>query len=409
MIHSRVSKKFICLLGIATIFCSSTAIAQSTPSQEEMWKMIQAQQKKIEYLTKELEATKEQTEAVTEIVEARNDSTNSENNSPAWWQNTQLGGYGELHYNGGDKDEIDFHRFVLLIGHQFNDFIRLYSEIELEHSVSGDDQEGEVELEQAYIEFDIAEDQHIKAGVFLIPVGMLNERHEPTTFFGVERNAVETNIIPTTWWEAGLGFAGELPADFKYDLAFHSGLETPTDGDNAYLIRKGRQKVAKASAKDGAVTARLRWTGMPGVELGVSGQYQNDITQRTVEEDVSALLLSSHLDLRKGPFGFRALYAHWDLDGDTPKENGRDEQEGWFVEPGYYISSPIGEWGIFGRYSRFDNESGDSTDSEYQQIDTGINYWPHPQVVLKADMAFIDAPTGEENDNILNLGIGFTY
>lgn len=391
-------------------------LVQAMPSQEEMWKMLQAQQQQIKVLTEALEKTKQQVEqtdqkadAVTEAVETKTASTTSSGDTSGWWNNTQLGGYGELHYNAGEKDQIDFHRFVLMVNHQFNDRIRLFSEVELEHSLSGDDQPGEVELEQAYIEFDLAEEHRAKAGLFLVPIGMLNERHEPTTFFGVERNPVETNIIPTTWWEGGVGFSGDLPADVKYDLAVHSGLETPIEGADAFKVRSGRQKVAEATAKDGAVTGRLRWMGMSGVELGISGNYQNDVAQRALDEDVSAILLAAHTDIRKGPVGLRALYSHWDLDGDAPKANGRDEQDGWFVEPGYYFDTSIGDLGLFARYSRYDNESGDSADSEYEQIDTGLNYWPHQNVVLKADMAFIEAPSGKSDDNILNLGVGFRY
>jgi hypothetical protein len=395
------------LLAGAAIGSTSLAFAEEMPSQADMWKMIQQQQKQIDSLTKELKKTEEKAEAVTEVVESQVASGSS--GKSGWWDRTQVGGYGELHYNGGDKDQIDFHRFVLMVNHQYNERIRLFTELELEHTLSGDDKPGEVELEQAWIEFDITEEHRAKAGLFLVPVGMLNENHEPTTFFGTERNPVENNIIPTTWWEAGAGLAGEISSNLRYDLAFHSGLETPTDGDKAFKIRDGRQKVAEASANDGAVTGRLRWSVVNGVELGFSGQYQNDITQSTLNESIHAVLLAAHTNIRKGPFGFKALYAHWDLDGEAPKANGRDEQEGWFVEPAYYLDTDIGNFGVFGRYNQFDNESGNAEDSKFEQYDVGLNYWPHEQVVLKADMSFIDAPEGKKNDNILNLGVGFTY
>lgn len=392
---------------IASIFPLTAALADNMPSQAEMWKMIQAQQKQIEALTKQLQATEDKTEAVTKVVEEQGSTAQA--NTPGWWQNTQVGGYGELHYNGGDKDEIDFHRFVALINHQFNDRIRLYSEVELEHSIAGDEQNGEVELEQAYLEFDINESNRLKTGLFLVPVGMLNERHEPTTFFGVERNPVETNIIPTTWWEAGVGGSGEIAEGFKYDLALHSGLETPTSESNAFKIRNGRQKVSEATAKDPAATARLRWNGLSGVDVGISSQYQHDITQGALEDNIDALLLAAHTDIRKGAFGLRALYAHWDVDGEEAEAIGRDEQDGWFVEPAYYFNTDVGEFGLFGRYNRYDNESGDSADSEYEQIDFGLNYWPHKNVVLKADWAIINAPAGKEDDDLLNLGVGFNF
>lgn len=393
---------------ISLLFIASSAVAEM-PTQEELYQMLKEQQKEIETLKHQQKKTDQKADAVADVVESKTSLTATSSETPGWWQNTQLGGYGELHYNGGDKDQIDLHRFVFMINHQFNDKIRFFSEVEIEHALSGDDEPGEVEIEQAYVEFDLNAEHRAKAGVFLIPIGLINEHHEPTTFFGVERNPVETNIIPSTWWEAGVGVSGELPASLNYDLAFHSGLETPVDGSNAFKVRNGRQKAAEATAKDGAVTASLSWNGISGVELGGSAQYQNDVTQRTQPENVSAVLLATHANLRKGPVGLKAVYAHWSLDGETVDAVGRDQQAGWYVEPAYYFETPVGEMGIFGRYNQYDNEAGNSVDTEYKQIDVGINYWPHQNVVLKADMAFVDAPSGKKDDNIFNLGVGFTY
>ena len=152
--------------------------------------------------------------------------------------------YENLDTDDGRKKEIDFARFVLFFGHQFTDRLRFWSELELEHAISGDGEDGEIELEQAYIEYDLTPSQHIKGGMFLIPVGILNETHEPPTFYGVERNPVENRIIPTTWWEGGLAFTGGFGDAFRYDAAAHSGLFTTAE--DGYAIRAGRQKTAKA-------------------------------------------------------------------------------------------------------------------------------------------------------------------
>ncbi len=405
-----VNNQINALLGLVALTAvASPAMAEPMPSQSEMWKIIQAQQQQIKELSDKLDKTEKKADAVTEVVETKSAAGEPKSGAGSWAERTQLGGYGELHYNGGDKDKIDFHRFVLLVKHQFSDSVRMFSELELEHALTGGDEPGEVELEQAYLEFDLTKEHRAKAGLFLLPVGIINEHHEPPTFFGVERNPVESNIIPSTWWEGGVGISGEMPANLRYDLAFHSGLKTEIEGDNAFKIRGGRQKVADAEAKDGAVTARLSWLATSGVEIGAAGQYQNDITQRSQAEGVSAVMLETHADIRKGPFGLRALYAHWNLGGDAPELLGRDVQDGWYVEPAYYLSSSVGEFGFFARYNSFDNESGDSKSSDIEQVDTGINYWPVENVVLKADIAFVNQPEGKKDDNILNLGVGFAY
>jgi len=260
-----------------------------------------------------------------------------------------------------------------------------------------------VELEQAYVEYDLTADQHIKGGVFLLPVGILNETHEPATFYGVERNPVETYIIPTTWWAGGVALNGEIAPGWSYDLAVHEGLNTSASSD--YAVRSGRQKTSEADAHDLASTARVKWTGAPGVELAASVQYQENITQDNDPTAGEAWLFEVHADIRRGPFGLRSLYAFWDLDGSGPAAVGADEQTGFYVEPSYRINP---QWGVFGRYNQWDNRAGDNSDSEQVQYNAGVNFWPHPDVVLKADVQMQDNE-GEKNDNGFNLGLGYQF
>jgi hypothetical protein len=311
-----------------------------------------------------------------------------------------------MHWNSlQSKDEIDFHRFVLFIGHEFDAKTRLYSELELEHSIASSEDDGEVELEQAYIERDLTDTQHARAGVFLLPVGILNEHHEPDVFYGVERNPVETNIIPTTWWEAGVGLHGDIAPGWNYDAAVHSGFEVPLDGDEAFLVREGRQEASEATAEDPAMTARIRYQGIPGLELSLSGQYQDDVTQG-LGERARAFLWESHAVFQRGPFGIRALYAAWDIGGDQAKALGRDKQDGWYVEPSWRFNE---QWGVFARYNRWDNTAGDSADSKFRQIDVGFNYWLSEQVVLKLDYMDKNGPTSAEDDHGVNAGVGFSF
>jgi hypothetical protein len=422
MLNIKILKNATCLMGAMGAMLLTAAFAQAAsemPSREKMWQMILKQQKQIEALTAKQSKTESQLAQADEKIEATSvfaEQMQQDNASAnlGWWNKTQIGGYGELHYNGlkdsGD-DQVDLHRFVLFASHDFNDNIRFFSELEIEHSVAGEGQSGAVEIEQAYVEFDLSDTQQAKAGVFLLPVGIINETHEPAAFFGVERNPVEKNIIPATWWEAGAALNGEIGQGFSYDVAVHSGLNTPTTGGDAFKIRNGRQKVAKAQADKGAVTGRIKWTGMPGVELASSLQYQQDITQGDFSETVSATLFETHADIRKGPWGLRALYARWDLQGTAPKNIGRDEQMGWYVEPSYRWDTSVGKFGVFARYNTYDNSagSGSGTDTEFVQYDIGINYWPHSDVVLKADMQFNKDPGAGADDEILNLGIGYQF
>jgi hypothetical protein len=397
--------------------------AAKAPSAEEMWQIIQEQRElikrqnqKIDQLSSQYEKlnnqTEQNTQAVAATAEAVENAASTGNAINDWVNRSRFGGYGELHYNnldanhsdtGSDKDELDLHRFVLFFSHEFTDDIRLFSELEVEHALAGEGKDGEVEMEQMYIDFDLNEQATARAGVFLLPVGILNETHEPNTYYGTERNPIEKNIIPTTWWEGGAGLHGQFAPGWSYDVYLHSGLETSA-GDK-YAPRKGRQKTSEALAKDWAGTARIKWTGIPGLELAASAQYQDDITQSQDDDAGSATLLSAHAVYENGPFGLRALYARWDLDGDGPDSVGADKQDGFYVEPSWRIND---KFGVFARYNEWDNQAGDSDGSEKEQIDVGINYWPHEDVVVKADYMTQDFDD-EKGQKGFNLGIGYQF
>jgi hypothetical protein len=402
-------------VGLTLAMAAGLANAQPTP--DEMWKMIQKQQQQIEMLRQRLEGTNKKVEATATAVE----KAGTGGGAPGWWQRTSLGGYGELHYNGGDADELDYHRFVLFFGHQFNDRLRLFSELELEHALAKDTSDGsgpgEVELEQAWLEYDVTDRMSARAGLSLIPVGILNETHEPPTFYGVERNRVESNIIPTTWWEGGAGLAYKFDNGLRLDAQVHGGLDVPTTGSNAFKVRNGRQKVAKSTLRDPAYTGRVRYTGIAGVELASTLQYQADMTQGDPGDPrTNALLWEAHVDMKRAisdraTLGLRALYARWDLGGSAAAATGRDEQYGWYVEPSVRFKTGHGDVGFFARYSQDDNTAGDNTDSDFREISVGMNYWVHPNAVLKFDYQFQTPPDGQgtTRDNRANLGLGYQF
>jgi hypothetical protein len=288
------------------LFASTASGQEAQPTLEEMWAVIQQQQAQIEALQAELAETREGVEATNDKVaesaariEATGDFVETLAVADMAPSKTSIGGYGELHYNNisadaGDTEEIDFHRFVLFFGHEFTDRIRFFSEFELEHSLAGDGKPGEVELEQAYVEYGLSDDLYARTGLFLIPVGILNETHEPPTFYGVERNDVENIIIPSTWWEAGAALRGNFDNGLSWDASVHSGLAMPTSGGSAFRVRSGRQKVAEALASDMAATLRLRYTGIAGLELAASYQYQSDPSQVAGDGLDSGQLFAAH-------------------------------------------------------------------------------------------------------------------
>jgi len=395
----------VCMLAI-----SGGALARDDlPGREEMWKIIQQQQKQIDALMSQQKSSDAKIEETVSMVEATADAVDRKQTARA--SKTYIGGYGELHYNNledkssnTDSNEIDLHRFVLLFGHDFNEKTRFFSEFELEHAIAGEGENGAAEIEQAYIEHDITTNLSGIAGLFLVPVGIINETHEPNTFYGVERNQVEKNIIPTTWRAGGLGLSGRFGKGWYWDTTVTSGLNT-SEADR-YKPRSGRQKVSEAVANNGAATGRLKWTGLPGLELAVSLQYQDDITQGNDPLAGSATLTETHAVLERGAFGLRALYAQWNMDGEGPASIGADKQYGWYIEPAWRINQTIG---LFARYEQWDNTAGGQADSQYSQASLGANYWLNEHVVFKFDLQDQNAPEGKKELDGFNLGVGYQF
>ena len=394
--NTMKTSKLLLPLALIGLIAAPTTYAAET-STKELHKLIKLQQKQLETLEAQMEATATQIE-----------TTMAANAKGAG--KTSIGGYGELHYNNlkgegtaSDKKEIDFHRFVMFFGHEFSRTVRFWSELELEHSIAGESKAGEIELEQAYIEVDLNQKHKTRFGMTLVPVGIMNETHEPTVFYGTERNPVEKNIIPATWWAGGVSVLGELAPGWSYEVAVHEGLNT--SAAKSYKPRDGRQKTGKAQADNLAYTGRIKWTGLAGVEVAATVQQQTDITQGNDITAGSANLFELHGIYNSGPFTLKALYAQWSLDGTGPQSIGADEQSGWYIEPSFKINEKIG---VFARYNQYDNAAGNNTASEKQQTDVGVNWWVHSNVVVKADYQTQDNDGGK-NQNGFNLGMGYMF
>jgi len=401
-VNIKKSLKGLVALAIAGSFASSAIAA---PSNAEIFDMMQEMKKELKNLKAENNALKGTVEEVAVSTDEAIKAQIKLANKSTW------GGYGELHYNNlegngagvADKEAIDFHRFVLYFGHEFRDDLRFFSEFELEHSLAGEGKPGEVELEQAYIQYDYNDTTQITSGLFLMPVGIMNETHEPDTFYGVERNTVEKNIIPSTWWEAGVMVTKEIKPGLTLDVALTSGLDGTAA--SSYKIRSGRQKVAKADAISLAGIARLKYTAIPGLELGASLFVQPDFCQEKVAGCGSAKMIETHAVYKKDKFQVRALYARWDIQGNVVSTAGADQQDGYYVEPSYRFND---KWGAFARFETYDNKAGNSSDTEVDARSIGFNYWIDPTVVAKFDYVDQSKANDKDQDGI-NIGIGYSF
>ncbi|HEV7914323.1 MAG TPA: porin [Albitalea sp.] len=230
---------------------------------------------------------------------------------------TVLSSYGEINYNrpakASENAQADLRRFVLGVQHRFGAKTQFVGEVEVEHSVTSASDAGEVAIEQAYIEHQLAPQWAVRGGLFLMPAGLLNESHEPTAYYGVERNFVETAIIPTTWREGGLQVVGSFDNGLtlqtgvstgfdltKWDAASTEGAESP--------LGAVHQELALAKARDLSVFGALNWRGIPGLQLGGS-LFTGGATHGQSAASARITLWDAHARWMPGRWDLAALYS----------------------------------------------------------------------------------------------------
>ncbi|WP_430967587.1 hypothetical protein [Spongiimicrobium sp. 2-473A-2-J] len=343
-----------------------------------------------------------------------------------------VGAYGEMLYNQpeGDNGELDVQRLVLLFGYRFNDRAQFFTEIELEHVE-------EVFVEQAFVNYNLATNVNIRGGLMLVPMGIVNEYHEPTTFNGTERPAVDNVIVPTTWRELGIGVNGRFnDISLGYQAYIFNGFKsTEADGEggiSGFLqgsngLRGGRQKGIQSTIDSPTFSAKLDYYGIPGLRLGLSGYFGDTQAADDIEETDGANIGISMvgLDARYAyqRFTARGQFIYASL-SDTEAYNtltGRDlgsAVQGWYLE-GAFNLLPLGKQQklfAFARYEAYDTHA--DTDGALAQnpaydrtdITTGLTYHIAPGVVVKGDYQFRDNDDDASDvPDRLNFGIGVWF
>ena len=390
---------------------------------------IEELERKIDVLTEELRKIKEE-----QTVPEKREYKSSFGLGPAASKVYQIdrglsiGGYGEFNLRevvddrDGDDDVFDYVRLVAYLGYKFNDWIIFNSEIEFEHASTG--QEGSVSVEFATLDFLFHEAINARAGLLLVPMGFLNELHEPPFYHGNVRPDVETQIIPSTWRANGGGIFGDI-GPFSYRTYAVSGLDATGFASNN--IRGARQNGSEELANDFAWVGRADVEPILGLLLGGSAYVGNSgQDQDFAGEEVDAFtqIYELHAEYKGYGFEFRALGALLDIDdadqlslaaGETIPE----QSIGWYTELAYNVL-PIVMPGTthylapWFRYAWYDTQndvpSGFARDDtlDRQVIETGLSYKPIPQVVIKLDYRNRDADEGDLADEV-RLGAGFIF
>ena len=324
---------------------------------------------------------------------------------------------------------LDFRRFVLLVTHQFSDRIRFVSELELEHAfVEGLVEAGELELEQAYLDFLLSRAFNVRAGILLVPVGIINERHEPPVYYGVERPMVDTFIVPTTWFEVGAGVHGEVGRGWRYRVyavsPLNAALFSPEEG-----VREGRQKGSETNAGRAAATGRLEYVGLRGLTAGASFWVGDSGFEFRPVFDVPVRLFAADARYARRGMELRAQFVDVSVSNAAQLNSALTHRIG--VDPNigsgmrgalleashrFYSNPRLGEIGAFVRYDKANTQSRMPAGAvPLLQFDrdafvVGATYWPEPDIAVKMDYVIarnrssvIAAP------NSFNIGLGWWF
>lgn len=354
-------------------------------------------------------------------------------------ESTRLWGYGELNYTRPTSNaaaaKADVRRAVIGFSHAFDEDTHVYGELEWEHAIVSADDSGESEVEQLYVEHQINPIVAIRAGLSLIPLGFINERHEPTNYYGVERNFVETAIIPSTWREGGVSFLGSTDAGLRWNVGLTTGFDlgkwdATADEGRTSPLASIHQELQLAKARDVSVYASANWQGIPGFTVGGGvftggiGQGQKDF----LAKNARLTLGEAHVRWQPGPFDLSALYARGQI-SDTEALNLSFIGQPTPVPKSFWGGYVQGAWRVwehgdsslspFVRYEAFNTAAsyaavplglGVPTAQTERVWTVGLNYYLTPSVVFKADYQHFNI-TDEVlgYGNRFDLGVGYQF
>jgi hypothetical protein len=337
-----------------------------------------------------------------------------------------VGGYAQVDYNQpeGANGKMDVHRLVILFGYKFSDKVQFVTEIEYEHVK-------EVYIEQAFLNYNVSDNFNVRGGLMLVPMGIVNEYHEPTTFNGVERPSMDKSIVPTTWREIGVGVTGRFnDVNLRYQAYIFNGFTSINGtkvlgGSNG--LRNGRQKGAESTINTPNFSAKLDYYGIQGLRLGLSGYFGRTQATDDVQDidgaDVGVSMIGLDARYINKRFSARGQYINGSI-SDTEDYNTLNSAslgstlKGWYTEVAYNLLPLTKEQKLdaFVRYEKYDThasvEGSLTRNKSYDRNEwtTGLSYHVAPGAVVKADYQIFDnAVDGNKSKGQLNFGFGVWF
>lgn len=372
--------------------------------------------------------------------DVQNQFSNSAENILSSNSKLVVGGYGEVHYNQPfnsdtkSNGDLDVHRIVMLLGYNFNSQTQFVTELEFEHVY-------EVLVEQAFLQYKLNNYVQFRGGLMLVPMGIINEYHEPSTFSGVERPLIDNLIAPTTWREIGVGVTGNiLPVSMKYQAYLMNGFNG-YDG-SAHLsgkngLRKGRQKGAESYMSSPNFTGKVEYYGVRGLNVGLSGYFGN--TQSTLydgidKNDASALAKADSSVVGVSMLGADARYNIQGLQlrgqlyytslSNSDQYNAFTSSDlgssmiGWYAEVGYNVLRtmqtekqlvPFVRYEFLDTHNSVEGSIQKKASYEKNALSAGLTFALTKGAVVKGDVQFLKSGGDTSYAKTLNLGIGVMF
>ena len=406
---------FVTAVLIGVIACAGPSRADSIPDLQRQLDDINV---KIQGLQ-----TQKKAEATSE----------SSNYLKTLWGNTKISGYGELDYifrkengNGNGGNTLDPRRVVLNVTSQLAEWIDFNSELEWEHGGSDGGPDGSISVEQAYLTFKINPALHVKSGVLLMPMGAINQNHEPVNFYSSDRPALDTYLIPSTWQEMGVGISGALHKKIDYQLMAVTGLDG-TGFDAEKGLREGRQGFGKDSNRNFAVTGRLDVRPIENLITSLSVYSGNSAPSGRPTAYTTIAAFDGRYRFSDFELAGEYVHVYQDRPDVLNSEIGRN-MSGYWVEGAWHALPASWKKGklanadavIFARFSEFNTQEGGAVDPsktsgrfDRNYTTVGISFMPIQSVAIKADYQFFGdhRSTGEipvDNDKF-QVTVGFIF
>lgn len=462
--------KRLLLAGVLSTVSLSFAGDDKIKQLEEQIKFLQQQIEELKKSQEQSKVVREETEALKEeIRQLKLENVIGELEVKSYYglgpaaskamfnrRGVSIGGYGELAFvhndvdaRGGAKNIANMQRFILYVGYAFNEKLKFNSEIELEHASTSSSHGtggGYYKTELAFLDYNFGEKFGVRGGLLLMPVGIINEYHEPPTFQTAQRPYTETRIIPTTWEEMGLGAYGKI-GEMEYKLYLTNGLMLKGAGDYDVLepVKNIRQRGARAVADRYGITGRIDYNLPYNLKIGASfwtgdvqskGGVDSKLNLRRGTDVGDFTIFSPHLWWQHKGFDVRfvgafvnigdALKMSQDLFGSNIQSGNTNrnnifpkKQQAYYFQLAYDVFRLVGisnqELYLFGVYENIDTHK--EVPSGYIKpighrlnvYNFGFSYKPHPLVAIKSDYVKLDYSENKKDENLYRVTLGFMF